>query len=197
MQHADLHRQTRRQIRKHIQKQRRQLTTHARQYSAFLVSLQLRKLLPLLPKHAKIGIYLDSFGELPTAPLVQFCLRHGFTPFLPITTAHKPLRFAPMRFAHGKTPLRTHALGMKEPTTKPIVSADMLDAIICPLVAADTLGNRLGMGGGFYDRTFSSAKTVLKIGYCYDFQVMERLPVTNWDQKLNLLLTPSKVRYFG
>ena len=52
--------------------------------------------------------------------------------------------------------------------------------IICPIVAVDKNGNRMGMGGGFHDTTLaksyqSGAKKPLKVGWCYDFQVVEQL----------------------
>lgn len=53
----------------------------------------------------------------------------------------------------AKTPLKRHKLGMKEPFARYGISADNMNMIICPLVAVDKCGNRLGMGGGFYDRT--------------------------------------------
>lgn len=85
---------------------------------------------------------------------------------------------------------------MFEPLTKPHLSADKLDMIICPLVAIDKQGNRMGMGGGFYDRTFAYAPQVLKVGYCYDFQVVETLKVNPWDKKVAMVITDKRILRF-
>lgn len=156
---------------------------------ASAASLHLPKLLCLLPKQAKIGLYLDDFGELPTLPIIHFCQKYGFTPYLPITKPHKPLSFAPIFTNLKKTPLRQHALGMKEPFAKQTLHANQLDMIICPLVAVDAQGNRMGMGGGFYDRTFAQAPQVIKVGWCYDFQIVDKLTVNPWDKKIDIAIS--------
>ena len=98
-------------------------------------------------------------------------------------------------------PTRTHQLGMKQNHSRALLWASELDVIICPLVAVDTNGNRMGMGGGFYDTTLgnshrSGAKNPLKIGWCYDFQVVEQLQRQSWDVPLDGLITPSGIRWF-
>ncbi|MFA9485256.1 MULTISPECIES: 5-formyltetrahydrofolate cyclo-ligase [unclassified Moraxella] len=182
-------------LRKNIKKQRKALTQKQRQRFAFLAGLHLPKLLPHLPKHANIGLYLDDFGELPTAPIMKFCQKYGFTPYLPITKQGKPLTFAPCFYQPTKTPLKRHTLGMKEPMTKPSLTAKQMDCIICPLVAVDQLGHRLGMGGGFYDRTFANFHG-LKVGWCYHFQMVDRLAVNDWDQRVDLVITDSNILRF-
>lgn len=177
------------QLRKQLTKQRKALTQKQRQRLALLASLHLPKLLPRLPTHAKIGLYLDAFGELPTAPILKFCQKHGFTAYLPITRANKPLSFVPVCTNLSKTPLKRHKLGIKEPFGKGVICAGKLDCIICPLVAVDKGGNRLGMGGGFYDRTFAKAPNVLTVGWCYHFQVVEKLAVNPWDKGVDMLIT--------
>lgn len=175
-------------LRKQIRKHRKQLTPHQRQQLARQASLQLPKLAKLLPKNARIGLYLDDFGELPTAPIIKFCQKHGFIPYLPITKPNQALLFAPCFYEFNKTPLKRHPLGMKEPVATHAITANHLDCIICPLVAVDEAGNRLGMGGGFYDRTFARFQG-LKVGWCYDFQVMAQLTVNDWDKGVDVVMT--------
>lgn len=179
-----------------LRKQRLALSAKHRKHSAFLASRHLYKLHTLLPKNAKIGIYLDGFGELPTAPLLAFCQRYGYQAYLPIAHADKPLTFAPVMTHFNKTPLKKHRLGMYEPITKPHISADKLDMIICPLVAIDNFGNRMGMGGGFYDRTLATAPNAIKVGYAYDFQRVDKLAVNAWDQKMDLLISEKGIYRF-
>lgn len=183
-------------LRHALRNQRKSLTIKERQRSAFLASLHLKKLLPLLPKNAKIGLYLDSFGELPTAPILAFCQKYGFIPYLPITQQNKALLFTPCFYHLKKTPLKKHRFGMKEPLFKHTITADKLDLIICPLVAVDKNGNRLGMGGGFYDRTFAKCPNVLKVGWCYDFQIVDELMVNDWDKGVDMVMTDKMVLRF-
>lgn len=182
-------------LRTRIRKERKALTAKQRANFAFMASLHLPKLLPHLPKNAKIGLYLDDFGELPTAPILAFCQKHGFTPFLPITIKNKPLRFALVVLPLAKTPLKHHRLGMQEPFVKYGISADKLDMIICPLMAVDRQGNRLGMGGGFYDRTFANFRGV-KVGWCYHFQVVENLTVNEWDKGVDMVVSNKGILRF-
>ncbi|MGE6342439.1 5-formyltetrahydrofolate cyclo-ligase [Psychrobacter sp. NPDC078929] len=192
-------------------RQRRQLTDGARRQFAQSASLYLTKLQQRLPKRVRIGLYYDGFSELPTQPILDWCQRLGYFPYLPVVGSlgrtsngndDKQLRFVPVY--HSKlvnVPTRTHQLGMKQNHSRALLWASELDVIICPLVAVDTNGNRMGMGGGFYDTTLgnshrSGAKNPLKIGWCYDFQVVEQLQRQSWDVPLDGLITPSGIRWF-
>ena len=114
----------------------------------------------------------------------------------------KRLRFVPIYQSKLlNIPTRIHSLGMKQNHHRRLLWARELDVIICPLVAVDLNGNRMGMGGGFYDTTLgksyrSGAKKPLKIGWCYDFQVVEQLERQPWDVPLDGLITPSGIRWF-
>ncbi|MGP4716456.1 5-formyltetrahydrofolate cyclo-ligase [Psychrobacter sp. T6-6] len=192
--------------RRHFTRQRRQLTDVARRQYALSASLHLSKLQQRLPAHARIGIYYDGFCELPTQPLLDWCGRLGYLPHLPVVGSlgsdDKRLRFVPVY--HSKlvnVPTRIHRLGMKQNHHRRLLWAHELDVIICPLVAVDNHGNRMGMGGGFYDTTLgksyrSGASRPLKIGWCYDFQVVEALQRQPWDVPLDGLITPSSIRWF-
>ena len=197
--------------RRHFTRQRRLLTDSARRNLGQAASLHLPKLQQRLPKNARIGLYYDGFGELPTQPLLDWCQRLGYLPYLPVVGSlgrtnegfeDKRLRFVPVY--HSKLlniPTRIHHLGMKQNHHRRLLWARELDGIICPLVAADLYGNRMGMGGGFYDTTLgkgyrSGAKKPLKIGWCYDFQVVEQLQRQPWDVPLDGLITPSGIRWF-
>ncbi len=187
-------------------RQRRALTAHERQQLARDASLHLIKLQQRLPSKAKIGVYYDGFGELPTQPLLDWCQRLQYQVYLPVVGSlgnnDKRLRFAPIY--HDKLinmPTYIHHLGMRQNESRQLLWARELDVIICPLTAVDRNGNRMGMGGGFYDTTLaksyqSGASRPLKIGWCYDFQVIEELVRQPWDVPLDGLITPSGIRWF-
>ncbi|MGO2212900.1 5-formyltetrahydrofolate cyclo-ligase [Psychrobacter alimentarius] len=187
-------------------RQRRQLSDGARRNLAQAASLHLTKLQQRLPINARVGLYYDGFGELPTQPLLDWCECLGYFPYLPVVGSlghdDKRLRFVPIY--HSKLlniPTRIHRLGMKQNHHRRLLWASELDVIICPLVAVDLNGNRMGMGGGFYDTTLgnsyrSGVKKPLKVGWCYDFQMVEQLARQPWDVPLDGLITPNGIRWF-
>lgn len=198
--------------RREINRQRRSLTEQQRRNSASMAFRHLSKLTPRLPRNAKVAIYLDDFGELPTQPLLKWCQRMGYEAYMPVINTlgkdNKHIRFAPIE--HTKLiniPTVRHPFGMQETKHRHLLTADKLDLIICPLVAADEQGNRMGMGGGFYDTTmaksyqYSSSKNhrkhPLRVGWCYEFQVVNKIQTQPWDVPLNALITPKKIRWFS
>lgn len=197
--------------RRQFTRQRRQLTAGERRQYARMASLHLIKLQQRLPPHAKIGLYYDGFGELPTQPLLDWIIRSNYQPYLPVVGSlgrtkngndDKRLRFVPIYQSKLlNIPTRIHSLGMKQNHHRRLLWARELDVIICPLVAVDKNGNRMGMGGGFYDTTLGKShqaglKKPLKIGWCYDFQVVEQLERQPWDVPLDGLITPNGLRWF-
>ncbi|WP_227431040.1 5-formyltetrahydrofolate cyclo-ligase [Psychrobacter sp. I-STPA6b] len=189
---------------------RRQLSQQQRQHFAKLASLYLPTLHPRLPKKAKVAVYYDNFGELPTQVILDWCYHLGYQAYLPVVGTFgntrnnhdKRMRFAPIH-RHKLCNLATypHSLGMPQIYSRKLIWAKQLDVIFCPLVVADKQGNRMGMGGGYYDTTLADTyrlglKKPLKIGWCYDFQVVEKLARQPWDVPLDGLITPSGIRWF-
>jgi 5-formyltetrahydrofolate cyclo-ligase len=78
-----------------------------------------------------------------------------------------------------------------------IIPVSKLDLICTPLVAFDTTGHRLGMGGGYYDRTlepwFQTKQGPKPIGLAHDCQQVDRLPIASWDVPLPKIVTPSQI----
>ncbi len=77
-----------------------------------------------------------------------------------------------------------------------------LDVLVTPLVAFDVSGQRLGMGGGFYDRTLQNWQQyrLQPVGYAHDCQQVDSLPSEEWDIPLPAVITPEKPgvgRYAG
>jgi len=90
-----------------------------------------------------------------------------------------------------------------------VIPTSQCDVILMPLVGFDTNGNRLGMGGGYYDRTLaftqrnvypqkniSSNKPKL-VGIAHDMQEVEALPVASWDVPLDAIVTPTRTLIFN
>ena len=80
--------------------------------------------------------------------------------------------------------------GIKTPKEYSIVTN--VDVAIIPLIACDKLKNRIGFGKGYYDK-FLKGKNVLKIGICYDFQVVDNFSVNEWDVPLDIIITETQI----
>jgi 5-formyltetrahydrofolate cyclo-ligase len=138
----------------------------------------------------RIACYLPNNGEIDPRPIIERILRMNKTCYLPVLSrlGYDRLWFAP--YAPG-TALKPNRFDIQEPDVplSRLVRARELDLILMPLVAVDRDGNRLGMGGGFYDRSLEFLRHRGRwhkphlFGLAYDFQrlVDDRLPVQPWD----------------
>ncbi|WOI52828.1 5-formyltetrahydrofolate cyclo-ligase [Parvularcula sp. LCG005] len=137
------------------------------------------------PKNASnIALYHPTGDELDTAPLAAALMEAGHAVLLPVVVKKKaPLIF---RLWEPEVPL---VKGKFDIPCPPDTSKEIRpDIIVVPLLGIRHDGARLGMGGGFYDRTLASLRdggAVLAIGYGYGAQKMDRFPVDAHDQFLD------------
>ncbi|HIP86908.1 MAG TPA: 5-formyltetrahydrofolate cyclo-ligase [Anaerolineales bacterium] len=86
-----------------------------------------------------------------------------------------------------------HPFGMLEPDpTLPVVDPGALDVVLVPGVAFDPQGGRLGFGGGYYDR-FLPTTPALRVGVAFDACLIDALPCTEWDQRMDWVVTPTRL----
>lgn len=104
-----------------------------------------------------IAVYLAFDGELDPAPLVRRLWAAGKRVYLPVVTRLAPRRLW-FREYRPDSRLQPNRFGIPEPVSGPLWPSRMLDVVLLPLTAFDASGTRLGMGGGFYDRTFSGRR---------------------------------------
>ncbi len=143
----------------------------------------------------RIAIYIAADGEIDPAPICRAAWRHSKQVFLPVL---HPLRRNCLIFVRYRESdrLLPNRFGIPEPTSlrRPIAPWQ-LDLVLVPLVAFDSAGNRLGMGGGFYDRSFAVAKALRwprrprLCGLAHRLQQVAALPVNNWDVPLARVFT--------
>ncbi|MCG2633320.1 MAG: 5-formyltetrahydrofolate cyclo-ligase [Gammaproteobacteria bacterium] len=142
-----------------------------------------------------IAVYLPSDGEMDTGPLIQTLWQLGKRVYLPVLQwRQRNLRFA---LCAPPTRMRQNRYGIGEPVVaaSQLRRANQLDLIFLPLVAIDQRGNRLGMGGGFYDRTLAfcgGKRPPIRprlIGLGYALQVVSRIEPAPWDIPLKGLVT--------
>jgi 5-formyltetrahydrofolate cyclo-ligase len=137
-----------------------------------------------------MALYLSVDGELDTHPLILDCWARQRSIFLPVVVAKdQPLTF--MEYLPD-TELRDNLYGIGEPINSRKLPACELSTMCLPLTAFDTTGARLGMGGGFYDRTLAICEKSPKlVGLAFDFQEVDSCPTGRHDQPLDWVLTPA------
>lgn len=180
-------------LRKTLRAQRRGLGAVQRRISARSLTRTLMAS-TLIRRSRHFAVFLPNDGELDLRPAVRRLWRAGKRCYLPALSGHR-LRFLP--YAAG-SPLRRNRYGIPEPALRHHRhwrDLRALDVVLVPLVAFDGRGNRLGMGGGYYDRTFAYLARArlwhrpLLIGVGYRFQRVGALPERAWDVPLAGVLT--------
>ncbi len=151
----------------------------------------------------RIALYLPNDGEIDPVPLMTRVWAMNKRCYLPILSRlkHDRLWFAPYE---PDTALAPNRFGIPEPVVSPRswLRAPDLDLVLMPLVAFDAGGNRLGMGGGFYDRSLAFLRhrgcwhKPHLIGLAHDFQRVERLETFAWDVPLQAVATDRTVYHF-
>ena len=147
----------------------------------------------------RIGIYLANDGEIDPSPILTTALNAGKACFLPILHPLKKNTLYFGRYDTG-TKLINNRFGIPEPLLNSHQTAPpwSLDIIFMPLVAFDRQGNRMGMGGGFYDRTlaFMASSNRLKpklVGLAHKCQEVDTLSQQSWDIPLHLIATDQEI----
>ena len=186
---------SRSEIRKKIRLQRRNLSDKDRRVAAYQVS-RLISVMRIFRASRRIAFYLPNDGELDLTPLIRRAWEMKKSCYLPVldTLTANQLKFAPY---YNKTLLNINCFGIPEPVVpaRLLVRAYSLDLILLPLVAFDLRGNRLGMGGGFYDRTLSYLRYRYHwqkphlLGIAYEFQKIDTLSHESWDVPLHGIVT--------
>ncbi|WP_062268019.1 5-formyltetrahydrofolate cyclo-ligase [Endozoicomonas arenosclerae] len=132
-----------------------------------------------------IALYLASDGEIDPVLIAREIWKKDKFCYLPVLDQEDPdkMHFQLFRPDH---PLQDNRFGIPEPVLdrEKTVKAESLDLVLMPLTGFDEKGNRLGMGGGFYDRTFAFLKKRKKpmlIGLAHECQKVEAIPVADWD----------------
>jgi 5-formyltetrahydrofolate cyclo-ligase len=148
---------------------------------------------PEWQKARRVGCYLSLPEEVSTRSLIQTGLQNGKTLAAPVVTRKsEPLHFYQFTLDEN---LRPGPLGILQPPLDKPVAPEDLDLLIVPGVGFDRLGNRLGYGGGFFDR-YLALFTGTVLGVAYALQVEEKLPLTPTDRPVHLLVTETGVLRF-
>ncbi|MBF7053705.1 5-formyltetrahydrofolate cyclo-ligase [Halomonas sp. KAO] len=186
---------SRRELRQQLRRRRRALSAEQRRLASEHLCRRLRRL-PEVQRARRVALYLPNDGEIDPTPLIGWLRQRGARVYLPVL---KPLSHNLLWFVHyhANTPMIRNRFGIAEPATRHgahrarRMPAWTLDLILLPLVGFDDAGQRMGMGGGFYDRTLAFTRRPgprpRLIGLAHDCQRVDSLPVASWDVPLDAI----------
>ena len=187
------------ELRKSLRKQRAELAPEEHRRMSESISLRLQELLvskfPVLnPSGNSVVVYypLSQLKEIDLRSFYDWLKIGGYRRLLPIT-AEDPEQVALGDF-EDEAELIEKARGLKEPACSADDAAPQL--FIIPALAIDAKGNRLGFGGGYYDRLLARYPQALRVGVLCEFQYQEQLPDEAWDQRLDYAVSEDGVRTF-
>jgi 5-formyltetrahydrofolate cyclo-ligase len=192
------------EIRVNIRKARNALSKSQQKSAATSLKMNLSQLLNQQKpaKKLNIGIYFSNDGELDTSLLIKDLWDKKHALHLPVIHPFSTTSLLFQRYEKN-SPMRANRYGIFEPTLNcaQICPLAELDILLIPLVAFDESGNRLGMGGGYYDRTLARLhdehwQSPQLIGLAHDCQKVNQLPVESWDVPLKTIITPSKTYHW-
>lgn len=136
----------------------------------------------------RVASYIAMPSEVQTTSLNAALAGVGAQVHAPVVRG-QTMHFAPLR-----PPLRRASTGNWQPPLQACCMPKHLDVVLLPLLAFDLAGNRLGMGGGYYDRCFAAyrnrgLKRPLRVGLAFDWQRADSLPAQPWDVPLHAVVT--------
>lgn len=187
-------------LRTRLKSERLNLTRPFMERSAIALSGHLLQA-ELLKDCKNIAIYLPFKGEISSYPIIEYALSQGINCYIPrvFPNNKRGMWFLPYT---GKDSVQSGKFGILEPTASisEAIRPSELDLIFTPLVAFDLNGNRLGMGGGYYDAVMSAIPKRNRpplIALAYNFQQVSDIPCENWDITIDGVVTPSYYRTFS
>jgi 5-formyltetrahydrofolate cyclo-ligase len=194
-------------IRQQIRKRRSALPAYRQHIASIALARRVLRTISAIHRARKIAFYLAQDGEIDVFPLMLHCYKQQQQCFLPVldNAAGNKLSFAEWTPEQVMLPNR---YGIAEPAVPHhhLKEAADMDLIFMPLVAFDASGHRLGMGGGYYDRSlagcFNSTRTEqacrpFLVAAGHDIQFYPRLPHDPWDIIPDITITPGRILKTG
>jgi 5-formyltetrahydrofolate cyclo-ligase len=183
-------------LRQKLLAQRNALTPSQKKTTSSKIKFLLSEM-PVFQEAQKVACYVPFKNEIDTTPIIQALWQTKKLCYLPILTVENSLKFAKYT---PQTTLVKNKFNIPEPIDSEQIDLNELDLILMPLVGFDVGGNRLGMGGGYYDRTLQKldknrVKPIL-VGLGYECQKCNSVPVEPWDIAMQAVVTEAKVYYF-
>ncbi len=174
-------------LRAELRALRRALPATSQRHNASAAAAQLSAA-DWLQRSRCVALYTASDGELDPQPLLADCLRRGVTCLLPVVGAAHTLQWARYR---ADSALVANRYGILEPAEprhcQPLADCDV---VVVPLVGFDRSGQRIGMGGGYYDRALAAlSATTITVGLAHSGQEVAKITPQAWDIPLHYIAT--------
>jgi len=165
---------------------RREMTDEARTESSEIICRRVIRSREFSSSRT-IACYLPMYDEVDTREIIECAWRAKKRVFAPVLRARRKMMF---REIHPESTLAQNSFGIWEPTGGDFVDPRHLDLVVTPTVAIDRQNNRVGMGGGNFDRCFSFLRhrkhwyRPKLVGVAFDCQKVEKITPNTWDIRL-------------
>ncbi|XUO85672.1 5-formyltetrahydrofolate cyclo-ligase [Halomonas sp. KM007] len=184
-------------LRRELKRRRKALTARQQRQAARSLCQRLRRQ-PEIRRAKRISLYLPIHGEIDPTPLIAWLRQRRTTIYLPVLRPFSANSLWFVRYDQH-TPMVKNRFGIAEPCPRFAahrghrLPAWALDTLIVPLVGFDQQANRMGMGGGFYDRSLAFMRrpgpAPALIGVAHACQQVDQLPLEPWDIPLTAVVT--------
>jgi len=178
------------EIRKQILEKRTNLSLEEVDKKSELI---IENLTPYLKNAQNIMIFTDMKNEVRITKLIELYPEKNFFISKIVNSKNREMKIN----KYNENELVLHKFGYYESSSDDFYDEKILDIVIVPALAFDSSKNRIGFGGGYYDTFLNKVrgknKNTLFIGVCYDFQMIEEVPIEGHDITLDLVINESEV----
>lgn len=186
------------QLRRLLRQKRRALSVGAQRQAAQGLYRRLAQD-PLFRRARHIALYLPNDGEIDPRPLLRAAQRRGKRTYLPVLSAWPRTKMVFQRVERNEK-LSSNRFRILEPRPQPKRQRKVwtLDLLLLPLVGFDDRGGRLGMGGGFYDRSLAYLRMRKNwhkptlLGLAHECQRVDELALASWDVPLQATVSDAR-----
>ena len=178
------------EIRKQILEKRSSLSLEEVNKKSELI---IENLAPYLKNAQNIMIFTDMKNEVRITKLIELYPEKNFFISKIVNSKNREMKIN----KYNENELVLHKFGYYESSSDDFYDEKILDIVIVPALAFDSSKNRIGFGGGYYDTFLNKVrgknKNTLFIGVCYDFQMIEEVPIEGHDVTLDFVINESEV----
>ena len=174
---------TKDEIRIKMKEIRKHLTDEYIKKSSFSITKKIISL-PEFKNSSSVCVFISAFNEPDTKYLIKACKEQNKTVYAPVTDVSS----GTLSLYRLTDELHSGAYGIMEPSISQKADPNDIDIFIVPGLAFDKKGERIGFGGGYYDKILKNSRS-FKIGICYSFQYLDVIPHEKYDITMDIVVT--------